>query len=137
MDDNREIFVPELNQTITAHPNFQLFATQNPVGNYSGRKRLSRAFLNRFIVRKFDHLPFDELPKIVEMRCGVSKTMAETMVKILVKLKTRKTTTAIFSAAQGLMTLRYKIYFLFTAFLKKHRRIKRIVIQPSYEILTA
>lgn len=106
MDDNREIFVPELNRTIAAHPNFRLFATQNPAGNYSGRKRLSCAFLNRFVVMKFDHLPFDELPKIVEMRCGLAKTMSETMVKILVKLKTRKNTTGIFSAGQGLMTLR-------------------------------
>lgn len=107
----------ELNRTIIAHPNFQLFATQNPAGNYSGRKRLSRAFLNRFVVMKFDHLPFDELPKIVEMRCGVSETMAKTMVKILTRLKVRKTTTGIFSA--GLMTLRYSYWFICVAILFK------------------
>lgn len=98
--------MPELNRTIAAHPNFRLLATQNPAENYSGRKRLSRAFLNRFVVLKYDHLPFDELPVIVEMRCKISKKMAETMVKILIKLKARTTLSGIFSQTHGLMTLR-------------------------------
>uniref|UniRef100_A0A915DGN9 Midasin n=1 Tax=Ditylenchus dipsaci TaxID=166011 RepID=A0A915DGN9_9BILA len=63
LDDNREIFVPELNLAVAAHPRFQLFATQNPVGSYAGRKRLSRAFQNRFVIIKYDHLPFMSCPK--------------------------------------------------------------------------
>lgn len=38
LDDNRELFVPELQQTIVPHPHFLLFATQNPPGAYGGRK---------------------------------------------------------------------------------------------------
>lgn len=32
LDDNRELFVPELQETIKPHPHFMLFATQNPPG---------------------------------------------------------------------------------------------------------
>lgn len=32
LDDNHELFVPELNTTVTPHPRFMLFATQNPPG---------------------------------------------------------------------------------------------------------
>ena len=38
LDDNRELFVPETQEVIKAHPNFRLFATQNPPGLYGGRK---------------------------------------------------------------------------------------------------
>ena len=45
LDDNRELFVPELGKAIRPHPHFMLFATQNPAGAaYGGRKALSRAF---------------------------------------------------------------------------------------------
>ena len=33
LDDNRQLFVPELQETINPHPHFMLFATQNPPGN--------------------------------------------------------------------------------------------------------
>ena len=38
LDDNRELFIPETQETIKAHPKFMLFATQNPPGHYGGRK---------------------------------------------------------------------------------------------------
>jgi len=38
LDDNRELFVTETQETIKAHPNFMLFGTQNPPGRYGGRK---------------------------------------------------------------------------------------------------
>ena len=38
LDDNHELFVPETQETIKAHPRFLLFATQNPPGLYGGRK---------------------------------------------------------------------------------------------------
>lgn len=42
LDDNRELYVPELQETVKPHPHFMLFATQNPPGIYAGRKTLSR-----------------------------------------------------------------------------------------------
>lgn len=38
LDDNRELFIAESQQTVKAHPRFLLFATQNPPGLYGGRK---------------------------------------------------------------------------------------------------
>lgn len=34
LDDNRELFIPETQTIVKAHPNFMLFATQNPPGLY-------------------------------------------------------------------------------------------------------
>lgn len=69
LDDNRELFIPETQQTIKAHEKFMLFATQNPPGLYGGRKELSRAFRNRFIELQFNQIPHDELVTILEKRC--------------------------------------------------------------------
>ena len=68
LDDNRELFVPELQETITPHPHFMLFATQNPPGSYGGRKVLSRAFRNRFVQLQMDEIPTKELAQILEKR---------------------------------------------------------------------
>ncbi len=38
LDDNRELFIPETQEVVKAHPRFMLFATQNPPGQYGGRK---------------------------------------------------------------------------------------------------
>ena len=38
LDDNRELYIPETQETVKAHPKFMLFATQNPPGHYGGRK---------------------------------------------------------------------------------------------------
>ncbi|VDK50592.1 unnamed protein product, partial [Cylicostephanus goldi] len=123
LDDNRELFVPEMNAVIRAHPRFRLFATQNPAGTYGGRKRLSRALMSRFVVLKFDHLPLDELSsmvcilylvsmlpsaiiQIVCVRCGVHPSAATRMINVLSKLRLRRSISGLFSAKDGLMTLR-------------------------------
>ena len=38
LDDNQELFIPETQEMVKAHPKFMLFATQNPPGHYGGRK---------------------------------------------------------------------------------------------------
>ncbi|CAI5447894.1 unnamed protein product [Caenorhabditis angaria] len=106
LDDNRELFVPEINETIKAHPRFRLFATQNPAGSYAGRKKLSRALMSRFIVLRFHHLPIDELSEMVCARCGVPPTAAHKMIEVLNELRNRRSLSGLFSARDGLMTLR-------------------------------
>lgn len=51
LDSNRELFIPATQETVRAHPEFALFATQNPAESldYKNRKNLSKAFRNRFI----------------------------------------------------------------------------------------
>ena len=48
LDHRREIFIPELGETVAAPEDFRVFAAQNPLREGGGRKGLPRSFLNRF-----------------------------------------------------------------------------------------
>ena len=93
LDDNRELYIPETQVLVKAHPNFMLFATQNPPGLYGGRKTLSRAFKNRFIELHFSDIPKIELEYILEKRCNMAKSHAEKMVKTMSALQANRRTT--------------------------------------------
>lgn len=94
LDDNREIFITETQELIKAHPNFMLFATQNPPGIYGGRKTLSRAFKNRFIELHFSEIPESELEIILEKRCRIPKSYSQKMVKTMSELQVNRHSTA-------------------------------------------
>lgn len=94
LDDNRELFIPETQELVRAHPNFMLFATQNPPGLYGGRKMLSRAFKNRFVELHFSEIPKNELEIILEKRCLIPKSYAQKMVKTMSELQVNRTNTA-------------------------------------------
>ncbi|KAI0022098.1 hypothetical protein F4780DRAFT_246263 [Xylariomycetidae sp. FL0641] len=50
LDHRGEVYVSELDQVFKKHPNFRLFAAQNPHHQGGGRKGLPSSFVNRFIV---------------------------------------------------------------------------------------
>ncbi|OAF71458.1 hypothetical protein A3Q56_00777 [Intoshia linei] len=106
LDDNREIYIPETQTTIKAHPAFMLFATQNPSGLYGGRKALSRAFRNRFIELQFFDIVSKELTQILVQSCHVPQTQAKKMVKVMMELQTIRKSSNVFVGKQGYMTLR-------------------------------
>ena len=106
LDDNRELFVPELQETITAHPDFMLFATQNPPTLYGGRKMLSRAFRNRFVEIHVDEIPEDELSTILDKRCKIPKSYAKKMVEVMKELELHRQSTKIFAGKHGFITPR-------------------------------
>ncbi|XP_035827114.1 midasin [Aplysia californica] len=106
LDHNQELFIPETQEVVQAHPKFQLFATQNPPGLYGGRKVLSRAFRNRFIELHFDEIPPKELETILHERCGIPLSFARKLVAVMLELQTRRRGSSIFSGKQGFMTLR-------------------------------
>ncbi|XP_003367965.1 putative midasin [Trichinella spiralis] len=89
LDDNRELFIMETQEVVKAHPNFQIFATQNPPGLYGGRKSLSRAFRNRFVQMNFGELPYNEIETILQMRCGLPLSYASKMVAVMRELQVR------------------------------------------------
>lgn len=94
LDDNRELYIPETQVLVKAHPNFMLFATQNPPGLYGGRKTLSRAFKNRFVELHFSEIPEKELEIILEQRCLIPNSYAQKMVRTMSSLqKSRRSTT--------------------------------------------
>ena len=49
LDDNRELFIAETQTRVRPNERFRIFATQNPVEGYGGRKELSEAFKSRFV----------------------------------------------------------------------------------------
>ncbi|KAI0166381.1 midasin [Xylariaceae sp. FL1272] len=50
LDHRGEVYISELDQVFKRHPNFRLFAAQNPHHQGGGRKGLPSSFVNRFIV---------------------------------------------------------------------------------------
>ncbi|AET01690.2 midasin [Medicago truncatula] len=106
LDDNRELFVPELQETIKAHPNFMLFGTQNPPTHYGGRKMLSRAFRNRFIEIQVGEIPDDELSKILGERCEIPLSYASKMVEVMKELRMHRQSSRVFAGKHGFITPR-------------------------------
>ncbi|KAG8225223.1 hypothetical protein J437_LFUL012698 [Ladona fulva] len=106
LDDNRELYIPETQEMVQAHPHFMLFATQNPPGHYGGRKLLSRAFRNRFVELHFDEIPPEELRTILEMRCDMPPSYSKKLVSVMTDLQTYRRGSAMFAGKQGFITLR-------------------------------
>ncbi|XP_075233650.1 midasin [Lycorma delicatula] len=106
LDDNRELYIPETQQTVKADNKFRLFATQNPPGLYGGRKILSRAFRNRFVELHFDEIPPLELETILQQRCDMPASYCKKLVAVMNELQMRRRGSAAFAGKQGFITLR-------------------------------
>ena len=106
LDDNRELNIVETQKTIKAHPNFRIFATQNPTEGYGGRKELSQAFMNRFILIKVQDVPTDELQDILIQKCELPKSRAEVMVKTMENLQIYRSQESLFSGKNSTITVR-------------------------------
>ncbi|QPG72905.1 hypothetical protein FOA43_000208 [Brettanomyces nanus] len=106
LDDNRELFIPETQEVVTPHPEFMLFATQNPPGLYGGRKILSKAFRNRFLELHYDDIPQDELEIILRDRCQIAPSYAKKIVEVYRELSVERQTTRLFEQKHSFATLR-------------------------------
>ncbi|KAG0307077.1 AAA ATPase midasin [Dissophora globulifera] len=106
LDDNRELVIPETGEIVKPHPDFMLFATQNPAGLYGGRKQLSRAFRNRFLELFFDEIPESELEDILGNRCAMAPSYCKRLVIVYKKLMARRQSTRLFEQGHGFITLR-------------------------------
>ncbi|KAI9276342.1 P-loop containing nucleoside triphosphate hydrolase protein [Umbelopsis sp. AD052] len=106
LDDNRELLIPETQEIVKPHPQFMLFATQNPAGLYGGRKALSRAFRNRFLELYFDDIPEAELETILSKRCSMAPSYCKKLVQVYKALMERRQSTRIFEQKHGFITLR-------------------------------
>lgn len=106
LDDNRELVIPETQEVVRPHPQFMLFATQNPPGLYAGRKVLSRAFRNRFLEVHFEDVPQAELETILCQRCRIAPSYASRIVLVFQELQRRRQSSRIFESKHGFATLR-------------------------------
>jgi len=64
LDHRGEVYIAELDQTFHRHPEFRLFAAQNPHHQGGGRKGLPASFVNRFTVVYADVFKQDDLQLI-------------------------------------------------------------------------
>ena len=106
LDDHRELYVPDLQQTIKPHPHFMLFATQNPPMHYAGRKHLSRAFRSRFLELNIDDIPDSELAEILEKRSEIPRSFATKMITVMRELQRRRQMSNAFAGKHGYITAR-------------------------------
>ena len=106
LDDNRELLVPETQEVVRPHPNFMLFATQNPAGLYGGRKRLSRAFRNRFLEIHFDDIPENELEVILRERSQIAPSFCTKIVAVYKSLSLLRQSSRLFEQRNSFATLR-------------------------------
>ena len=90
LDENRELYVPELQEVVKPHPHFMLWGTQNPPGAYGGRKQLSRAFRTRFLELHVGEFPESELAEILHKRCAIAPSYAAKMVAVMRDLERRR-----------------------------------------------
>ena len=71
LDHRRTVYIPELNREFECHPDFFVFACQNPSQSSSsvgGRKTLPKSFLNRFNKIYLDELTYEDYKCILDRR---------------------------------------------------------------------
>lgn len=70
LDHRGEVYIAELDQVFKRHPDFRLFAAQNPHHQGGGRKGLPSSFVNRFIVVYADVFTKQDLLHITAKKFG-------------------------------------------------------------------
>ncbi|KAK4230784.1 hypothetical protein QBC38DRAFT_496176 [Podospora fimiseda] len=81
LDHRGEVYIAELDQVFKRHPDFKLFAAQNPHHQGGGRKGLPSSFVNRFIVVYSDVFTKEDLLHITEHK--FSKIGEDTQQKLI------------------------------------------------------
>ncbi|GJN90851.1 hypothetical protein Rhopal_003865-T1 [Rhodotorula paludigena] len=64
LDHRGAVYIPELDRTFSRHPDFRIFAAQNPLGQGGGRKGLPKSFIDRFSVVHMEELDSTDLNAI-------------------------------------------------------------------------
>lgn len=64
LDHRGAVYIPELDRTFNRHPDFRIFAAQNPLGQGGGRKGLPKSFLDRFSLVHMEELDSTDLNAI-------------------------------------------------------------------------
>ncbi|KAI0181074.1 midasin [Hypoxylon sp. FL1284] len=90
LDHRGEVYVSELDQVFKKHPDFRLFAAQNPHHQGGGRKGLPSSFVNRFIVVYADVFSEEDLMQIAQHNFGslVSAETIRQMIRFISNLET-------------------------------------------------
>ncbi|TEA19278.1 Midasin [Colletotrichum sidae] len=87
LDHRGEVYVSELDQVFKRHPDFRLFAAQNPHHQGGGRKGLPSSFVNRFIVVYADTFTEEDLLLIAQHNFpGISTDVVNGVIQFISRL---------------------------------------------------
>ncbi|KAH6671551.1 midasin [Plectosphaerella plurivora] len=87
LDHRGEVYISELDQVFQKHPDFRLFAAQNPHHQGGGRKGLPSSFVNRFIVVYADIFTEEDLVLIASHNFpNVSQDIVQGVIRFITTL---------------------------------------------------
>ncbi|KAI9827912.1 MAG: hypothetical protein M1819_006855 [Sarea resinae] len=102
LDHRGEVYISELNQTFTRHPDFVVFAAQNPHHQGGGRKGLPASFVNRFTVVYADVFQPEDMILICRRSYpNYPQSEIERLINFVVTLDTRVTVDRSYGAQGG------------------------------------
>ncbi|RKF56890.1 Huge dynein-related AAA-type ATPase [Erysiphe neolycopersici] len=88
LDHRGEVYISQLNKTFKRHPNFSIFAAQNPHHQGGGRKGLPSSFVNRFTVVYADIFSDKDLKIICKQRYpSISEDIINSIIFFVTKLE--------------------------------------------------
>jgi midasin len=87
LDHRGEVYISELDRTFGCHPEFVVFAAQNPHHQGGGRKGLPASFVNRFTVVYVDLLSFHDLQLIArKLFPTIQRAMVDKLISFVVRV---------------------------------------------------
>ncbi|KAH8594855.1 hypothetical protein B0O99DRAFT_661844 [Bisporella sp. PMI_857] len=88
LDHRGEVYISELDQTFKRHPNFSVFAAQNPHHQGGGRKGLPSSFVNRFTVVYADTFRTEDLELICRHNYpAIPEELVSTIIRFVSRLE--------------------------------------------------
>ena len=88
LDHRRTVYIPELNKEFVCHPDFFVFACQNPSQSNTsvgGRKTLPKSFMNRFNKIYLEELTQDDYLCILNRQISSDKELSHLNVTNILK----------------------------------------------------
>jgi midasin (ATPase involved in ribosome maturation) len=109
LDHRRTVFVPDLNREFTCHPNFMVFACQNPsASGVSGRKTLPKSFLNRFNKICLEDLTQDDYRTILSKSKGIQNLQVQSILDLALQMEDilKSESISVISHDEGMVNMR-------------------------------
>ncbi|KAF9533063.1 hypothetical protein CPB83DRAFT_903057 [Crepidotus variabilis] len=87
LDHRGTVYIPELNKSFKRHPEFRIFAAQNPLSQGGGRKGLPKSFINRFNKVYLEELnPADLLQVCSQIFASMEESVLSAMISFNLQL---------------------------------------------------
>ena len=136
LDHRGQVYIPELDQTFSRHPEFVLFAAQNPHRQGGGRKGLPASFVNRFTVVYADLLTATDLLCICnQLFPSISSTKIKTMVQYVTDISNLTQRSQTIGVAGGPWEFNLRDVLRWLILLDSQERLMRAGHLSDYESL--